>query len=140
MRRVTIFGGLTVGLFGVLMAIELIGESEPVTVLSLSGDILETALLVLAIGCATFFSVEFRELRRDHSVIRADLAKATLNGERWRKEAQAHLEGLGAAIQQQFREWRLSEAESDIAALMMKGFSHKEIAGLRNSTAATVRH
>ena len=46
---------------------------------------------------------------------------------------------MASAIQRQFTKWGLSDAESDIAALMLKGLSHKEIANIRQSSEATVR-
>ncbi len=49
------------------------------------------------------------------------------------------MQGLGEAINTQFRAWRLSASEADIAMLLLKGLSHKEIAGLRATSEATVR-
>jgi DNA-binding CsgD family transcriptional regulator len=63
---------------------------------------------------------------------RADLS-------RWRGEAAQLLDGLGALIDQQFREWDLSPAESEVALLLLKGLSLKEIAGVRRSSEPTVR-
>ena len=71
-------------------------------------------------------------LRRDLGVSRAD-------AERWREEAAALLRGLGEAIDRQFERWGLTPAERGVALLLLKGLSHKEIAGVRGVAEHTVR-
>jgi DNA-binding CsgD family transcriptional regulator len=58
---------------------------------------------------------------------------------RWRAEAADVLSGLGNAIDQQFERWALSPAEKEVALLLLKGLSHKELAGVRSVTEATAR-
>ncbi len=58
---------------------------------------------------------------------------------RWRMEARELLDGLGAALDRQFERWALSPAEKEIALLLLKGLSHKEIARVRSTTEATAR-
>jgi DNA-binding NarL/FixJ family response regulator len=47
--------------------------------------------------------------------------------------------GLGEAIEAQFSRWNLTEAEREVALLLLKGLSLKEIAAVRASTERTVR-
>lgn len=42
-------------------------------------------------------------------------------------------------IDQQFAVWLLSQSEKDVALLLIKGLSMKEIAGIRNTQEKTVR-
>jgi DNA-binding CsgD family transcriptional regulator len=58
---------------------------------------------------------------------------------RWRDEARDLLKGLGAALDRQFERWALSPAEKEVALLLLKGLSHKEIAEVRTITEATAR-
>jgi DNA-binding CsgD family transcriptional regulator len=58
---------------------------------------------------------------------------------RWRAEAADILAGLGSAIDQQFERWSLSPAEKEVALLLLKGLSHKELAEVRSVTEATAR-
>lgn len=58
---------------------------------------------------------------------------------RWRDEARDLLHGLGAALDRQFQRWALSPAEKEVALLLLKGLSHKEIAEVRSITEATAR-
>lgn len=57
----------------------------------------------------------------------------------WRSQSKTLMQGLGAEIQKQFARWELSRAESEIGLLMLKGFSHQEIAELRQASERTVR-
>jgi DNA-binding CsgD family transcriptional regulator len=58
---------------------------------------------------------------------------------RWRDEARDLLNGLGAAFDRQFERWALSPAEKEVALLLLKGLSHKELAEVRSITEATAR-
>jgi len=51
----------------------------------------------------------------------------------------AFVAALGAAIQGQFQEWGLSQAEGEVSLLLMKGHSHKSIARLTDRSPQTVR-
>ena len=106
----------------------------------LSHLILESVALVISlvgvVGTALQLRnavAQTRELQRDLDGTRADLT-------RWRGEAQELLQGLGAAIDQQFRRWDLTSAECEVALLILKGLSYKEAAEARGTTERTVRH
>ena len=67
------------------------------------------------------------------------LAEAKDDAARWRGENRQLVSGLSAAIKAQFQAWSLTEAESDIGLLLLKGLSHKEIADIRQTSERTVR-
>ena len=46
------------------------------------------------------------------------------------------LSGLGEAIEAQFSRWNLTEAEREVALLLLKGLSLKEAAAVRATTGA----
>ena len=48
-------------------------------------------------------------------------------------------DGINVSMQQAFIDWKLTIAESDVAALIVKGFSLGEIAHLRSTSERTVR-
>lgn len=58
---------------------------------------------------------------------------------RWETAAHHVLDGLGIAIDREFGRWGLTEAESEVGLLLLKGLSHKEIAAVRATNEATVR-
>jgi DNA-binding CsgD family transcriptional regulator len=47
--------------------------------------------------------------------------------------------GLGAVIDRQLERWGLTPAEKEVAMLLLKGLSHKEVASVRGITEATAR-
>jgi DNA-binding CsgD family transcriptional regulator len=72
--------------------------------------------------------------------LQQDLQRTQADLEHWRTEAQALLERLGTALEHQFQRWGLTPAESEIALLVLKGLSYKEVASARGTTERTVRH
>ncbi len=70
---------------------------------------------------------------------RGELDVARSDAEQWRNESRALVQGLGVAIQKQFTEWQLSNAETEIGFLLLKGLSHKEIAHVRQTSERTIR-
>jgi DNA-binding NarL/FixJ family response regulator len=59
--------------------------------------------------------------------------------EMWKRESQKYIQGLSSAIDSQLARWSLSPSEKDVALLLLKGLSLKEIAQLRNTAEKTVR-
>lgn len=80
-----------------------------------------------------------RSLDRALIAARAEARQSNEEARRWNREAQAALEGLGAAIDRQFDRWQLTTAEREIALLQLKGLRHKAIAELRRTSERTVR-
>lgn len=139
MRRPLLFASVATGLFLALAAMETLKSDGPFSFAALAQDLFETALLALAVVATAYVALEARELKRERSDLLNDIARAKADGERWRAAARAHVDGLTQAISAQFQLWSLGPAEAEIAMLMLKGFSHKEIARLRNTSAATIR-
>ena len=99
----------------------------------------ELAVLVIATFSA---GLAFYLLRQEAAAMRrleSDLARAREESRHWRGQTRELVAGLGAAIEAKFCDWSLSEAESQVGLLLLKGFSHKEIAGLRRTSERTVR-
>lgn len=59
--------------------------------------------------------------------------------ELWKNESKKYLDGLLLAIDQQLSKWKLSAAEKEVAFLLLKGMSLKEIADIRSTAEKTVR-
>lgn len=57
----------------------------------------------------------------------------------WKTAAQKYIEGLSQSIDQQLTKWNLSAAEKEVALLLLKGLSLKEIADIRKTTEKTAR-
>ena len=78
-------------------------------------------------------------LRQRAATLTADLESSRQEAKRWRDEAAEILAGLAKAIDGQFTRWSLTPAEREVALLLLKGLSHKEIGIVRSVGEATVR-
>ncbi len=138
-RRTAIWALLSV-LAGITLFIGLELREEPqMSALDLALQLVETVPLVLtSVGIVLLFLATRRQREEQLTLLR-DLEVARAQGQRWRSEARAILNGLGEAIQAQFSRWNLTEAESEVALLLLKGLSLKEIAAVRATTERTVR-
>ncbi|GAB2499294.1 hypothetical protein GCM10027084_10690 [Pseudoxanthomonas sangjuensis] len=78
-------------------------------------------------------------LRRRLARQARDLSAYRAQAEAWQAQARKHVEGLARSIDQQLERWQLSTAEKEIAFLLLKGLSLKDIAELRGTGEKTVR-
>lgn len=110
------------------------GEGAPLEHLLVEGFGMSAGLAAAAIVLREWF----RERRRSRH-LQGQLQTARADAEAWRREAAEALRGLGAAIDEQFRRWGLTEAEREVGLLLLKGLALKEIADLRATSERTVR-
>ena len=139
MKRLTVYSGVAIALFLSLVVSEALSNDEPFSIVDFGTDLFEIGLLALAVVFTTYSAQEIRDGRIERGDLVEKLSAAHADREKWHSAALVHAAGLGAAIRRQFADWRLTASESDVATLMLKGLSHKEIARVRNSSAATVR-
>ena len=106
----------------------------------------EGAVVVIGLAGSFWMAARVRTLAAEHRAlaVRADhLARRLVDSEQeaahWRQEAGDLIAGLGDAIDRQLDRWALSPAEKEVALLLLKGLSHKEIGTIRNVSEATVR-
>lgn len=59
--------------------------------------------------------------------------------EQFRQQVADHAGAFSKAAEEQFKAWNLTKSETDIAILLIKGLSMKEIADVRASQESTVR-
>lgn len=78
--------------------------------------------------------------------LRANLAIANVNiseqraaTEIWRARARTYIDGLSKAISTQLDDWKLSASEKEIAFMLLKGLSLREIALIRGTNEKTTR-
>ncbi len=98
--------------------------------------------LIIALGAATGFVVLMKDsFRKSHQLVqsREIILERNKEVERWKVESQKYIQGLSSAIDAQLARWSLSPSEKDVALLLLKGLSLKEIAQLRNTAEKTVR-
>jgi DNA-binding CsgD family transcriptional regulator len=134
------FALLGAGAFVVLLVLEFVTEDEPIPLADFLVDALSLALLVVSATGVSLLAGSFAREREEKQALLQDLAIARAEGQAWRESAQSYVSGLGEEIEKQFEKWKLTSAEREVGLLMLKGFSHRELAGLRGTTEATVRH
>ncbi len=105
----------------------------------LAFELAEAILIFGAVGLTAIIAYDARNKYLEQLHLVTKLEKAKFEGANWRRLAESYVNGLGAAISTQFEDWKFTPSESDIAMLMLKGFSHNEIASLRATSVATVR-
>jgi DNA-binding CsgD family transcriptional regulator len=131
---------LAVALFGViagLIAFDIVADyragTEPSHLLTEGG-----AMAIALAGVGVLWrqlSVAERRAQR----LSVDLEAARRVAEQFRAEAREALRGLGDAIDHQFTRWSLTPAEREVALLLLKGLTHKEIAEARSTSETTIR-
>lgn len=104
-----------------------------------ASDFVEMLLLVSAMALSVLVIDRLRSVERDADALRAEVSRATEAGADWRRRSRKLFEGLSEAILVQFEEWNLTPAEADIAGLILKGASLKQIAEARRTSEATIR-
>jgi DNA-binding CsgD family transcriptional regulator len=126
------------GGFATLLALEAVTEGG-LTPLEFLLEALELSLVIATAAGVALLIGRIKTQHEEKMALMRDLEAARVEGASWREQARSHLAGLGAAIESQLHSWKLTEAECEVALLMLKGFSHKEIASLRGTSEATVR-
>lgn len=108
--------------------------------------LVEGTIAMMGIAGLAWAVGRFREVARESASLRREaveldqrLSASRAEADRWRQQAGDLITGLSAAIDRQLQVWQLSEAEHEVALLLLKGLSHKEIAEIRNVGEATVR-
>ena len=123
---------------GTLMGLE-IWEDPNMTLGEILLELVEPSMIVLtAAGVIYLLQRTNRQHEEQLSLLR-DLEVARAEGAQWRSDMREVLKGLGSAIDAQFDRWHLTPAEREVAMLMLKGLSHKEIAAVREASERTVR-
>lgn len=99
----------------------------------------EVSLIVIAMVTFILLWRGWWESRHDLVEARQLLAIRAEERDAWRASAEAALTGLGRAIDERFSAWGLTPAERDVALLLLKGQSHKQIAFSTGRSERTVR-
>ena len=98
-------------------------------------------VLVSAIGMLAvyIFVLEPLRARRENRRLEESVQSQGAALQRASGIARKHLEGLGAYIKAQFDDWGLTTAEQEVALLLLKGLSMKEVSETRGVSERTIR-
>lgn len=101
--------------------------------------LVEAGIVALSLALALYL---LREWARTEEVLERteeELERHREERDRWRERARTFLEGLGREIDRQFDEWDLTPSEKEVALLLIKGHSHREIARMTGRSERTSR-
>lgn len=101
--------------------------------------ILEGSIAIIALIGVFYVLRGTVEMKHRLNKEMTDFADYKKESEIWRAESRKYLDGLSKAIDQQLSKWNLSTAEKEVAFLLLKGMSLKEIAEIRNTAEKTAR-
>ncbi|MCG6865024.1 MAG: LuxR C-terminal-related transcriptional regulator [Thiogranum sp.] len=102
--------------------------------------LLEESLVVLASTAAiVWLVVNVRRQQRELEDLKRELRAGADSVAKVAPAVLAARRRLSEVIQEQFSEWQLTTGEQEVALLLLKGLSFKEIAALRNTLEKTVR-
>ncbi len=101
--------------------------------------LLELAMIAGALVLVLALRFGWRRAARSAATLRKSAEMAQQEREVARARLQRALEGLGAAMDEQFEAWQLTPAEREVALLLLQGHSHKRIAVLTDRSERTVR-
>ncbi len=98
-------------------------------------------------GIVAIFSIfSIFVLMRDSFILKHDLeieknnsARLREESKQWKENSKKFIQGLSQSIDDQLSKWQLTPAEKDVALMLIKGYSLKEIAELRNTAEKTTR-
>jgi DNA-binding NarL/FixJ family response regulator len=102
-------------------------------------ELVEPTLIVTTAAGVVYLLGRVKRQHQEQISLLRDLEVARAEGAQWREDMRGLLKGLGAAIDAQFDRWQLTTAEREVALLMLKGLSHKQIAVVRNTSERTIR-
>jgi DNA-binding CsgD family transcriptional regulator len=135
-----ILAGVGVGSFALLMMVDVLTEPDEITLLELLVDAIRVFLTISAVVGVALLTVRMQSQHQEKMTLIRDLGIARKEGQHWRSKVQSKLNGIRVEMDAQFRQWGMTAAERDVALLILKGLNHKEIAALRGTSEATVRH
>lgn len=128
-----------IGIAAGLVALDAAVDPDQVGLGEVAVDFIEKLILVGAMIFIARLVGRLGAVERDTARLGRDLAHARREGEAWRNRSRAIVKTLSDAIAAQLEDWGLTPAETDIAGLMLKGMSLKDIARARGVSEATIR-
>lgn len=101
--------------------------------------LVEGAIAFVAIAGVFYLLRGTVDLRRRLQKEMEDFSVFKREAEEWRAHSKKYIDGLAQAIDQQLTKWKLTVSEKEVAFLLLKGLSLKEVAQIRKTTEKTAR-
>lgn len=125
------------GLVAVLAGIDLVTDFREGS--SVHHLLVEAGVFAVGLAGGGWMGARVRALALEARALAVRLAASREEADRWKRDNLALVNGLASAIDSQLERWGLTAAEKEVALLLLKGLSHKEIGSVRRVGEATVR-
>jgi len=102
--------------------------------------IFEIGFIGFALVSGTFLWISYNKnyIKLAHSESR--IQEITKERDLWRKKHDHAIKKIQSGIMEQFQKWKFSASESEVAIFLIRGYSHKQIAGMLEKSERTVRN
>ncbi len=127
----------------ILSTIAAIGATDIISDLSDGADLVHVVIECIGILASTLGIVwiwkDNIQLRSQSEQMQSKFLALNEEALQWRTRSQDFAKGLSMSIDQQLEKWKLSRAEKEVALLLLKGLSLKEISTVRSTSERTTR-
>lgn len=103
--------------------------------------LLEIVVIAASVSLIALLGLNIWRQKRSIRALRRELASLSEEADAARRSPELldARHGMARVIQRQFEEWGLTQTEKEVAMLLLKGLSFKEIAAVRDTLEKTVR-
>ena len=101
--------------------------------------IIEFLIYVVTIYIGYIFYRFYKLEKKTIKDVQRNISETNTEIKYWQNQNKTLIDGLSKKIHEEFKQWQLTQAETDVALLIIKGFSLEEIAGLRGTSERTIR-
>lgn len=143
-RKERIFLALSLVLIISLVFMDILTDSKegaPVWHLLAEGSVGVIAAIGVLILLKSIFTSrhEIAQQKESLKILKEESEILKEKSEVWKANSKKYIEGLSTVIDQQLTQWHLTHAEKEVALLLLKGLSIKEVATVRNTSEKTTR-
>lgn len=129
---------------GIFVVIAIVILIDVINDLKAGGSLIHVGLEICVVGLALaalgWIGIRsFRAMQDRIEVSQQRLQELEGEAARWREQVARLKPNLEDALTKQFKAWKFTEAEEEIARLILKGLSNKEIAEVRASSEKTIK-
>lgn len=100
----------------------------------------EVSLIILSGAVFIFLVLDIKKNASSLSALKRELSDSKLRVHEISEELKSSKRDFFTAVNNQFAQWQLTNSESEIGLLLLKGLSLAEISMIRNTSEKTVRH
>ncbi len=97
-------------------------------------------LIYVVIIYIAYIGYRFYKLdKKSFNAVKENITKSNTELKYWQNQNKTLIDGLSNKIHEQFKLWGLTQAEMDVALMIIKGFSLEEISSMRGTSERTIR-